>query len=280
MQANSTVALDEFVQDGSCLLVQFWRATAERMPKCSHCSSPIAEDAAFCSSCGRPASSASQLPTIDSDSQAPSPLRPTPRVSASSRSSSSDHGGFVPGAILVNRFRIVSLVGRGGMGEVYRADDLELGQAVALKFLPKGMLGDQAALERFRGEVRNARQIAHPNVCRVYDIGEHEGRTFLSMEYVDGEDLASLLRRIGRLPAAKANELAQQICAGLAAAHSRQILHRDLKPSNILVDGRGHAHITDFGLAVRASDDTGESVGTPAYMAPEQFRGDRRHSAH
>ena len=168
----------------------------------------------------------------------------------------------------------MSLVGRGGMGEVYRADDLELGQAVALKFLPKGMLGDQAALERFRGEVRNARQIAHPNVCRVYDIGEHEGRTFLSMEYIDGEDLASLLRRIGRLPAAKANELAQQICAGLAAAHSRQILHRDLKPSNILVDGRGHAHITDFGLAVRTSDDTGESVGTPAYMAPEQFRGD------
>lgn len=160
------------------------------------------------------------------------------------------------------------------MGEVYRADDLELGQAVALKFLPKGMLGDQDALDRFRGEVRNARQIAHPNVCRVYDIGEHEGRTFLSMEYVDGEDLASLLRRIGRLPTAKANELAQQICAGLAAAHSRQILHRDLKPSNILVDGRGHAHITDFGLAIRTSEDTGETVGTPAYMAPEQFRGD------
>jgi serine/threonine protein kinase len=247
------------------------------MPKCSHCSSSIAEDAAFCSSCGRPASSASQLPTIDSDSQAPSPLRrpsATPRASASSRLSSSDHGGFVPGTILVNRFRIVSLVGRGGMGEVYRADDLELGQAVALKFLPKGMLGDQEALERFRGEVRNARQIAHPNVCRVYDIGEHEGRTFLSMEYVDGEDLASLLRRIGRLPALKANELAQQICSGLAAAHSRQILHRDLKPSNILVDGRGHAHITDFGLAIRTNEDTGEAVGTPAYMAPEQFRGD------
>jgi len=180
----------------------------------------------------------------------------------------------VPGAILASRFRIVSLVGRGGMGEVYRADDLELGQPVALKFLPKASLGDQETIERFRGEVRNARQIAHPNVCRVYDIGEHEGRTFLSMEYVDGEDLASLLRRIGRLPAAKANELAQQICAGLAAAHSRQILHRDLKPSNILVDGRGHAHITDFGLAIRTNEDTAEAVGTPAYMAPEQFRGD------
>jgi serine/threonine protein kinase len=86
------------------------------------------------------------------------------------------------------------------MGEVYRADDLELGQAVALKFLVKGAVRDPAASDRFRGEVRNARQITHPNVCRVYDIGEHEGRTFLSMEYVDGEDLASLLRRIGRLP--------------------------------------------------------------------------------
>jgi len=265
------------MQDDPSALVQFWRATTQRMPTCFHCSSPLAEEAAFCSSCGRPASSASQLPTIDSDSRYPSPLRrspKTPQASASSRLSSSDHGGFVPGAILVNRFRIVSLVGRGGMGEVYRADDLELGQAVALKFLPKGMLGDPAALDRFRGEVRNARQIAHPNVCRVYDIGEHQGRTFLSMEYIDGEDLASLLRRIGRLPAAKANELAQQICAGLAAAHSRQILHRDLKPSNVLVDGRGHAHITDFGLAIRTNEDTGEAVGTPAYMAPEQFRGD------
>jgi serine/threonine-protein kinase len=160
------------------------------------------------------------------------------------------------------------------MGEVYRADDLELGQAVALKFIAKGTLLDPAALDRFRGEVRNARQITHPNVCRVYDIGEHEGRIFLSMEYVDGEDLSSLLRRIGRLPVAKATELAQQICAGLAAAHSRQILHRDLKPSNVLVDGRGHAHITDFGLATRANEDTGDVAGTPAYMAPEQFRGD------
>src|SRR5271169_1672799 len=211
------------MRDDTSPLVQSWRATTALMPKCLHCSSLLADDAAFCSSCGRPASSASQLPTIDSDSQYPSPLRrspKTPQASASSRLSSSDHGGFVPGAILVNRFRIVSLVGRGGMGEVYRADDLELGQAVALKFLPKGMLGDPAALDRFRGEVRNARQIAHPNVCRVYDIGEHEGRTFLSMEYIDGEDLASLLRRIGRLPGTKANELAQQICAGLAAAHS------------------------------------------------------------
>ena len=247
------------------------------MAKCIHCASQLAKDAAYCSSCGRSTSSESQLATIDSTDQQRAPLKHPPTATparAASSLSASDHGGFVPGAILANRFRIVSLVGRGGMGEVYRADDLELGQAVALKFIVKGSMLDRAALDRFRGEVRNARQITHPNVCRVYDIGEHEGRIFLSMEYVDGEDLASLLRRIGRLPVAKANEIAQQICAGLAAAHSRQILHRDLKPSNVLVDGRGHAHITDFGLATRANEDTGEAAGTPAYMAPEQFRGE------
>lgn len=247
------------------------------MTKCIHCASPLSENAAYCSSCGQSTASESQLATIDSTEQQRPPLKRSPSAIPGGPSSSfsvSDHGGFVPGTILANRFRIVSLVGRGGMGDVYRADDLELGQAVALKFLVKAAVRDPAALDRFRGEVRNARQITHPNVCRVYDIGEHEGRTFLSMEYVDGEDLSSLLRRIGRLPPAKANELAQQICAGLAAAHSRQILHRDLKPSNILVDGRGHAHITDFGLATRADEDTGEVAGTPAYMAPEQFQRD------
>jgi len=180
----------------------------------------------------------------------------------------------VPGTMLAQRFRIVSMLGRGGMGEVYRADDLELGQPVALKFLPQGSLADSDALERFRAEVRNAREVAHPNVCRMYDIGEYEGRTFLSMEYVDGEDLASLLRRIGQLPRAKANEIGHQVCAGLAAAHARGVVHRDLKPSNILIDSRGQAHLTDFGLAVRAEDGTREMAGTPAYMAPEQFNGE------
>ncbi len=248
-----------------------------QMPTCIYCASPLAENAAYCSSCGQSTASAAQLETIDATGERRPPLKRTPSATPTGRPlslSASDHGGFVPGTILANRFRIVSLVGRGGMGEVYRADDLELGQAVALKFLAKGAVRDAAALDRFRGEVRNARQITHPNVCRVYDIGENEGRNFLSMEYVDGEDLSSLLRRIGRLPVAKATELAQQICAGLSAAHARQILHRDLKPSNVLVDGRGHAHITDFGLATRADEDTGEVAGTPAYMAPEQFRGD------
>ena len=104
-------------------------------------------------------------------------------------------------------------------------------------------------LSRFRNEVRTARQISHPNVCRVYDIGEAEGLTYLTMEYVDGEDLASLLRRIGKLPPDKGMEIARQLCAGLAAAHDKGVIHRDIKPANIMLDGKGHVRITDFGIA-------------------------------
>jgi serine/threonine-protein kinase len=188
-------------------------------------------------------------------------------------SSSSDHGRFEPGTRLGTRYRIVALLGRGGMGEVYRADDLELGQSVALKFLPTGVAANPTELSRFRGEVRVARQIAHPNVCRVYDIGEADGHVFLSMEYIDGEDLSAVLRRMGRPTTDKAVEIARQICLGLAAAHEAGMLHRDLKPANIMVDGRGRARITDFGLAGLAVElaRAGQVAGTPAYMAPEQL---------
>src|SRR5581483_417360 len=182
---------------------------------------------------------------------------------------------FIPGTILATRYRIIGLLGRGGMGEVYRADDLKLGQPVALKFLPESVAKDAAMLERFHREVRIARQISHPNVCRVFDIGEVGGHHFLSMEYIDGEDLSSLLRRIGRLPADKATEIARQLCAGLQAAHDEGVLHRDLKPANVMIDGRGKARITDFGLAGLADEFHGSEVraGTPAYMAPEQLAG-------
>jgi hypothetical protein len=194
---------------------------------------------------------------------------------SSSPSHPIDAGGFAPGTVLADRYRIVALVGRGGMGEVYRADDLRLGQPVALKFLPPTLERDLAARDRLLAEVRSARTVSHPNVCRVYDVGDVDGRVFLTMEYIDGEDLASLLRRIGRLPAAKALEIARQLCAGLGAAHDKGVLHRDLKPANVMIDGRGHARITDFGLAVAASDAlaAGDVAGTPAYMAPEQLAG-------
>jgi predicted Ser/Thr protein kinase len=184
-------------------------------------------------------------------------------------------GRFLPGRLLAGRYRIIALLGKGGMGEVYRADDLTLGQAVALKFLPDDAARDQGLLERFKNEVRIARRISHPNVCRVYDVGEVDGHTFFTMEYVDGEDLASLLRRIGRLPEDKALDIARQLCAGLSAAHTKGVLHRDLKPANIMLDGRGQVVITDFGLAGLADQIQGNEVrsGTPAYMAPEQLAG-------
>ena len=192
------------------------------------------------------------------------------------RRDSSHDAEFTAGQEIAGRFRIVGRLGGGGMGVVYRADDHELGTSVALKFLPVELMGDPVRLERLRGEVRLARQISHPNVCRVFDIGDADGRPFLTMEYIDGEDLASLLRRIGRLPKDKAIELAREICAGLGAAHELGVIHRDLKPANVMIDGRGRARVADFGLA-RLADDLGggpdAQAGTPAYMAPEQLRG-------
>jgi serine/threonine-protein kinase len=156
------------------------------------------------------------------------------------------------------------------MGEVYQVEDLKLGQTVALKFLPEAVARNGAVLARFHREVRLARQVAHPNVCRVFDVGEAEGRPFLSMEFICGTDLRSLLRKDGRLPPKRALDIAWQLCAGLAAIHDAGILHRDLKPANVMIDERGRVRITDFGVAALAGDDGEEWSGTPAYMAPEQ----------
>jgi hypothetical protein len=200
----------------------------------------------------------------------PTELRPSdaPRTPLPSR--------FPPGTLLADRYRIVAQLGRGGMGEVFRADDLKLGHSVALKFLPADVMHDRALTARLLDEVRIGRQVSHPNVCRIYDVVEWEGTHFLTMEYVDGEDLASLLRRIGRLPGDKAVEISRDIAGGLAAAHDLGVVHRDLKPANVMIDGRGRARITDFGLAALAEDLTGRNgvAGTPSYMSPEQLRGD------
>lgn len=194
---------------------------------------------------------------------------------ASPSMASIDDARFVPGMIIAERYRIVGLVGKGGMGEVYRADDLKLSQPVALKFLPENLLSDGAALARFHREVKIARQVSHNNVCRVYDIGEADGRHFLSMEFIKGEELSSLLRRIGRLPSDKATEITRQLCAGLAAAHNRGVLHRDLKPANVMIDENGNVRLTDFGIAGLVEDSQNEEIraGTPAYMSPEQLAG-------
>lgn len=253
------------------------------MATCTNCGMELADNAAFCSSCGRPVANTDDVATLDfATSTSPLPPRSPSRSGShsSSRPSSSaeyllNEGRFLPGRLVAGRYRIIALLGKGGMGEVYRADDLTLGQAVAMKFLPDDAARDESLLERFRNEVRMARRVSHPNVCRVYDVGDVDGQTFFTMEYVDGEDLASLLRRIGRLPPDKALDIARHLCAGLAAAHAKGVLHRDLKPANIMLDGRGQVVITDFGLAGVADEIRGPEVrsGTPAYMAPEQLAG-------
>ena len=237
------------------------------MKTCPACSAENNADSKFCSACGG---------VLEPGPEATVDHNPPKNESASpsiSDSDSSSHGRFLPGTKIAGRYRIVSLAGRGGMGEVYRADDLKLGHPVALKFLPRGVADSSRRFQLFVSEVRLSRQLAHPNVCRVYDIDEVDGQHFLSMEYIDGEDLQGLLRRIGRLPRDKGIEIAQQICAGLAAAHEKGVLHRDLKPANVMVDGRGQARITDFGLArlEESASGVGEISGTPAYMAPEQL---------
>jgi tRNA A-37 threonylcarbamoyl transferase component Bud32 len=278
------------------------------MVRCAACSAEVPIASRFCSSCGTPVDSNDATLTSASDAatiaaskliapkliakastddvatmefaSAKSPRAQRIFSSSSSRPPSSsgfslNEGRFLPGRLLASRYRIIALLGKGGMGEVYRADDLTLGQPVALKFLPEEASRDESLLERFRNEVRIARRVSHPNVCRVYDVGDVDGNTFFTMEYVDGEDLASLLRRIGRLPQDKALDIARQLCAGLAAAHAKGVLHRDLKPANIMLDGRGQVVMTDFGLAGLIDQIHGADIrsGTPAYMAPEQLAG-------
>ncbi|MBK6795433.1 MAG: protein kinase [Acidobacteria bacterium] len=185
------------------------------------------------------------------------------------------NGSFMAGTVLASRYRIQGLLGKGGMGEVYKAEDIKLSQTVALKFLPDHLQKDAAALARFHAEVRHARQVAHVNVCRVFDIGEIDRRHFLSMEYVDGDDLSSLLRRVGRFSSERAVELARQLCVGLSAIHNAGILHRDFKPANVIIDSKGKARITDFGIAGLEAEIAQDNLraGTPAYMSPEQISG-------
>ena len=175
------------------------------------------------------------------------------------------------------RYRVIAEIGRGGMGEVYRAYDTELRGEVALKTVRYDRDALDEALERFRREIALARKVTSPNVLRVYDFAEHDGLPFLSMEYVEGEDLAALLKREGKLPVERALAIVRQIAAGLAAAHEQDVVHRDLKPKNVLLDREGRVHIADFGLARLIGDSgvtaTGAIVGSPTYMAPEQVKG-------
>ena len=241
---------------------------------CPACATPVTPSEPSCPQCGSELDIA-ESPTGTRPRFERTPSGERPRTPSNGAGGALTGERFVPGTVLAGRYRIVGLLGRGGMGEVYRADDLRLEQPVALKFLPHGLDGDGERLARFYREVRVARQVSHAAVCRVYDVAEADSHLFLSMELVDGENLASLLRRIGRLPSDKALQIARQLCAGLAAAHEKGVLHRDLKPANVMLDGQGNVRITDFGLAGLAESlrDGDVRSGTPGYMSPEQLLG-------
>jgi len=210
----------------------------------------------------------------------PSAISVRETATGSSASLSSMGGGtLAPGTEFGPRYRIESLLGRGGMGAVYKAYDKELNRVVALKLVRPELTADPTSIERFKRELLLASRISHKNILRIHDLGDVEGVKFISMAYVDGEDLRRLLDRQGRLPLAQALGLARQLCAALDAAHAEGVVHRDLKPQNILIDAAGNAYISDFGLAKSLEEGaplmtlTGEVLGTPRYMSPEQVEG-------
>jgi formylglycine-generating enzyme required for sulfatase activity/tRNA A-37 threonylcarbamoyl transferase component Bud32/predicted esterase len=207
----------------------------------------------------------------------------TPAFVDSQRDSTTAPQQFTPGEVLSGRFRIVSFIGAGGMGEVYKAEDSRLDRVVVLKFLPKELAEDSQSLERFRREAKAASALNHANICTVYDFGEDAGRAFIAMEYLEGETLAVSIKR-GPRPLDEALKIAIAVASALSAAHKKGIVHRDLKPSNIMLTGAG-AKLVDFGLAkyvpaATANDQTiseltadTQVVGTLPYMSPEQLRG-------
>jgi len=178
------------------------------------------------------------------------------------------------GTTFANRYEIIEELGKGGMGKVYRAEDKKIKEEVALKLIRPEIAADKKTIERFSNELKMARKIAHRNVCRMYDLGEEKGTHYITMEYVPGEDLKRLIRKVGQFSAGKAVSIAKQVCEGLAEAHRLGVVHRDLKPQNVMVDEEGNARIMDFGIArsVTGKGITGAGVmiGTPEYMSPEQ----------
>jgi serine/threonine protein kinase len=227
--------------------------------KCPRCENENPEGTRFCGRCGR------ELPA------------PGDTVASGTATFQTPSRGLERGTTFARRFEIIEEIGKGGMGMVYKAYDSKIREVVALKLLKPEIASDLEIVERFRNEIKLARQVSHRHVCRMYDIGEEWLSIYISMEYVAGEDLKSFIRRSGHLNEAKAVGLARQIAEGLAEAHRLGVVHRDLKPQNIMIDKDGNAKIMDFGIArslhTRGVTGTGVIIGTPEYMAPEQADG-------
>ncbi|MCU0247977.1 MAG: serine/threonine protein kinase [Bryobacter sp.] len=228
---------------------------------CVRCQTPISADSRFCSKCGAPASS-----TDDS---------------ATRTVLLEDKGEPEPGALLAGKFRVLQMLGRGGMGVVFQAEDTKLHRTVALKFLPRHLVHAEQVRERFLLEARAAAALSHPNICTIHEIYDQEDRPFIEMEFVDGWTLRSRVKE-GPLPPDEAAEIARQIAEALAEAHRKGIVHRDIKSNNIMITGPESGHpgqvkVMDFGLAKVRGESLhtreGATLGTAAYMSPEQAQG-------
>jgi serine/threonine protein kinase/lipopolysaccharide biosynthesis regulator YciM len=225
--------------------------------KCPKCQSDNPGTATFCADCG------TQLPSLR-DIEVTETME-TPKAE------------LTTGSTFAGRYQIIEELGRGGMGKVYKALDAEVNEKIALKLIKPEIAADKKTIDRFRNELKFARKVRHKNVCQMYDLGTAEGAYFITMEYVSGEDLKKLIRKMGFLSPGQAISIAKQVCDGLVEAHRLGVVHRDLKPQNIMVDERGDARIMDFGVArsIEGKSITGAGVmiGTPDYMSPEQVDG-------
>src|SRR5882762_6296550 len=186
---------------------------------------------------------------------------------------------LTPGTILGERYEIIRLLGQGGMGAVYQAHDRELERQVALKVIRGDMAANPEILRRFKQELILARQITHKNVIRIFDLGQADGIKFITMEYIEGQDLQGLLKQKKRLEPADAAKIIAQVCRALEVAHAEGVIHRDLKPQNIMLDKTGRVYVMDFGIArstlTSSMTQTGALIGTPDYMSPEQAKGQK-----
>lgn len=227
--------------------------------ECPKCHSDNPEDSGFCSKCG------TQLPPSEESSVFPTETLEIPSEE------------LARGSIFAGRYEIIEELGKGGMGKVYRVEDKKIKQEVALKLINPAIASDKKNIERFSNELKNARMISHPNVCRMFDLGEEKGIHYITMEYVSGEDLKSFIRRAKQLAPGTAINIAKQVCEGLAEAHRLGVVHRDLKPQNVMIDKEGNSRIMDFGIARsvtgKAITGAGVMIGTPEYMSPEQVEG-------
>jgi tetratricopeptide (TPR) repeat protein/predicted Ser/Thr protein kinase len=227
--------------------------------KCPNCLSENAGDSRFCRDCGTQLSLAKEISS-------------SPTMTMEIRKSE-----LKPGSLFAGRYLILEELGRGGMGKVYRVKDQKLDEEMALKLLRPEIAGDDETIERFKNELKFARKISHRNVCRMYDLHEEKATHFITMEYVPGVSLKSLIQKAGPLPTEKATRVAKQVCAGLEEAHKLGIIHRDLKPQNIMLDKEENAKIMDFGISrfqeAKGFTQTGMIIGTPDYMSPEQAEG-------